>query len=233
MQILVIVPAYNESENIASVIRSVTAQYAGIHLIVVNDCSTDATSYIARKERVIVADLPVNLGIGGAVQTGFMYAQRQQYDIALQFDGDGQHRAEDIPALLQPITSGKADVVIGSRFCGESEGFKSTPLRQWGIKLFELINSLLIHQRITDNTSGFRAYNKKAIAFLAQHYPSDYPEPEAVILLGKNGFRIKEVPVTMKARQGGRSSIAGVRSLYYMFKVMFAVFMCSIRKRLT
>ncbi len=176
----------------------------------VNDGSLDATSARARATgQALVVDLPKNLGIGGAVQTGFKYAARNGYRIAIQFDGDGQHLAAEIPKLLAGSARGEVSMVIGSRFMEKHAGYRSTFVRRLGIRVFEGLNSLLIGQRITDNTSGFRAYDERAIAFLARHYPVDYPEPEAVILLGRNGFRIAEVPTPMRERQAGGSSISG------------------------
>lgn len=230
MSIVVIIPAFNEEKAIASTISNLSHSRLGVDIVVVNDGSRDNTALVAKKTNSAhVVTLPVNLGIGGAVQTGFLYAKRNGYDIAIQFDGDGQHKASEIPALIAPILEGKADAVIGSRFIGGKSEFLSTKSRRVGIKIFELVNSLLIRQRITDNTSGFRAYNKKAIALLADHYPDDYPEPEAVILLGRHGLTIAEVPVAMQERQGGVSSIAGLKSLYYMIKVLFAVFIDAMR----
>jgi hypothetical protein len=175
-------------------------------------------------------DLPKNIGIGGAVQTGFKYAARNDYTIAIQFDGDGQHLAAEIPTLLLALREQGINMAIGSRFMGEQTGYRSTYVRRIGIRLFQGVNSLLIGQRVTDNTSGFRAYDRRAIEFLAQHYPVDYPEPEAVILLGRNGFGIAEVFTKMGARQGGGSSIAGITGAYYMIKVLLAILMTALRK---
>jgi glycosyltransferase involved in cell wall biosynthesis len=180
----------------------------------------------------VVLDLPCNLGIGGAVQTGFKYADRHGYDVAIQFDADGQHLAGEIEKLLAPLRDGSADVVLGSRFLG-LDSFRSTAARRLGIWVFYKVNSALVGQAITDNTSGFRAYSRRAIAFLADHYPTDYPEPEAVVLLKKHGFSLAEVPVAMQERQGGASSIHGLGSLYYMVKVLLAITMTSLRKPLT
>jgi len=233
MKTLVIVPAYDEALNIVQVIENLNSTNPLLDIVIINDASKDNTGELAEKTgKAFVINLPCNLGIGGAVQTGFKFARRYNYDIALQFDGDGQHKASEIHKLLEPVKEGKADVVIGSRFCGESPGFKSTFIRRIGIKLFEVLNSLLIKQRITDNTSGFRAYNKKAIVFLSQHYPNDYPEPEAVILLAKNGFHIEEVFVDMQVRQGGVSSITGLKPVYYMVKVLLAIFISNLRPKL-
>lgn len=231
-KILIIIPAYNEAANIHDVITSLSNEDNSWDLLVINDCSADETSAIVRAmKQPAVIDLPCNLGIGGAVQTGFIYAKRQGYDIAIKFDGDGQHKAKEIQMLIAPVLNGKADVTIGSRFCRPHDGYSSTFARRIGIKIFEIVNLLLIWQRITDNTSGFRAYNQKAIEFLADHYPAfDYPEPEEVILLGKNNFQIQEVFTEMQERQGGKSSIYGYKSVYYMIKVLLAVFMVSIRR---
>lgn len=232
-KILIIVPAYNEAENIRGVIhklRSVNDQW---DVLVINDCSTDNTSAIARETgHAKVLDLPVNLGIGGCVQTGFRYARKYNYDFALQFDGDGQHSAEEIDKLLAIVVDREADAAIGSRFRQKNDGFRSSFFRRIGIRVFELFSYLLIHQRITDHTSGFRAYNRKALSFLADHYPSDYPEPEVVILLGKNGFKIMETFTQMHERQGGVSSIPLTKGPYYMIKVLLAMFMSAIRSKI-
>jgi glycosyltransferase involved in cell wall biosynthesis len=232
-KILIIVPAYNEAENIRGVIhklRSVNDQW---DVLVINDCSTDNTSAIARETgHAKVLDLPFNLGIGGCVQTGFRYARKYNYDFALQFDGDGQHSAEEIDKLLAIVVNKEADAAIGSRFRQKNDGFRSSFFRRIGIRVFELFSYLLIRQRITDHTSGFRAYNQKVLYFLADHYPDDYPEPEVVILLGKNGFKIKETFTQMHERKGGVSSIPLTRGPYYMIKVMLAMFMSAIRTKI-
>lgn len=229
--ILVIIPAYNEEQNIGGVIEDLARLPVALDILVVNDGSLDETSRVARAHaRAQVIDLPKNLGIGGAVQTGFKYAARQGYAIAIQFDGDGQHLAAEIPGLLRALREAEANMVIGSRFLDQESGYRSTFVRRIGIRLFEGVNSLLIGQRVTDNTSGFRAYDRQAIDFLARYYPIDYPEPEAVILLGRNGFRIAEVSARMQERQGGGSSIAGIMSAYYMVKVLLAILMTALRK---
>lgn len=226
-RLLVIIPAYNEASNIADVVLRVqkatdTLSNIRATVLVVNDGSTDSTSDCACATGAIVLDLPYNLGIGGAVQCGFRYARDKKFDMAIQIDGDGQHDPSFIYKLLSPLQEGTADMVIGSRFL-HREGFQSTWLRRVGIRIFEWVNSAIIGQRITDNTSGFRAYNKQAIALLAEEYPSDYPEPEAVIVLGLRGFKIFETPVVMRERQGGISSIGSMSSVYYMAKVLLAI----------
>jgi glycosyltransferase involved in cell wall biosynthesis len=232
-KILIIVPAYNEAENIRGVIHKLHSENEYWDILVINDASADNTSAIARETgHAEVLDLPFNLGIGGCVQTGFRYARNKKYDFALQFDGDGQHSAEEIHKLLAIVMNKEADVAIGSRFSQKHSGYKSSSYRRIGIRIFEWFSFLLIHQRITDHTSGFRAYNLKAVQFLADHYPSDYPEPEVVILLGKNGFKIKETFTQMHERQGGVSSIPFTKGPYYMIKVMLAMFMAAIRSKI-
>jgi glycosyltransferase involved in cell wall biosynthesis len=232
-QVLIIIPAFNEAENIASVIDQLYRDGIGRwDLLVVNDASKDDTGNIARATgKAYVVDLPFNLGIGGGVQTGFKFARKYGYDFAMQFDGDGQHQASEIPKLLELVRSGSADVAIGSRFNQKHEGFRSSATRRLGIRIFEWFSFLLIRQRITDHTSGFRAFNRKAIEFLADNYPSDYPEPEAIVMLGKNGFRMKEVFTQMMERQGGISSISLAKGPYYMIKVLLSMFMASIRSK--
>ena len=229
-----LVPCYNEEKCVADVIDAVTRELPGYFMIMVNDGSVDRTAQIIREkarenDHVILLDLPLNLGIGGAVQTAFRYAAANGFDYAVKVDGDGQHPAGEINKLLAPLFEDKADMVIGSRFL-EKEGFQSTFCRRIGINFFKWLNSLLIGKTITDNTSGFRAYNRKALEFSQNHYPAfDYPEPEEVVLMAKNGFRISEIPIQMECRQGGVSSISPRKAAYYMCKVCFSVLMASLR----
>jgi glycosyltransferase involved in cell wall biosynthesis len=228
-RVLVIVPAYNEAESLPALLSSLRSEAPFADVLVVNDGSRDATAEVAAAvPGISVVTLPCNLGIGGAVQTGFKFAARRRYDVALQVDGDGQHKPAEIRALVAPILAGRADMTIGSRFLSV-QSFRSSFLRRIGIRLFSLVNSWLIGQTISDNTSGFRAYSRKAIEFLSIHYPSDYPEPETVVLLARNGFRLEEVPVEMQDRQGGASSITPWRSVYYMVKVLLAIGMGAVR----
>lgn len=230
---LIIVPAYNEADNIEKVISDLCLAGQAWDILVVNDASADSTAALALATgKATVINLPFNLGIGGCVQTGFRYAKQHDYDVALQFDGDGQHNAVEINKLLNIVNDKDADVAIGSRFTQEHDGFKSSFIRRIGIKIFELFSYIIIQQKITDHTSGFRAYNKKALRFLADHYPTDFPEPEVVILLGRNGFRIKETFTEMHERQGGVSSIPVYKGPYYMIKVLLAMFMASIRLKI-
>lgn len=232
-QILIIIPAYNEEKNIAKVIKSLKDANPTYECLVVNDGSKDNTQHEAEASGLAtVIQLPSNLGIGGAVQTGFKYAFYNEIDYAIQFDGDGQHLASEIPKILLPLQANNYDVCIGSRFVEKTMGFQSTFMRRIGIRIFEWMNRVLIRKKITDSTSGFRAYNKQAIAFLAANYPTDYPEPETVILLGKNDFRIREVSVEMVERQGGESSISGLKSAHYMIKVILSMLMTAQRQKI-
>lgn len=232
-RILIIIPAYNEEKNIAKVIKSLKDANSVYECLVVNDGSKDNTQHEAEASGLAtVIQLPSNLGIGGAVQTGFKYAFYNNFDYAIQFDGDGQHLADEIPKILSPLQATDYDVCIGSRFVEKTLGFQSTFMRRIGIRIFEWMSDVLIGKKITDSTSGFRAYNKQAIAFLAANYPTDYPEPETVILLGKNDFRIREVSVEMIERQGGESSISGLKSAHYMVKVILAMLMTAQRQKI-
>jgi glycosyltransferase involved in cell wall biosynthesis len=233
MRTLVVVPAFNEEKNIPLVIEDLGKHGKEADVLVVNDGSTDGTSGAARRGGVRVADLPVNLGIGGAVQTGFRYARMEGYDIVVQFDGDGQHRADQLGIVLKPIIDGEADVAVGSRFLsGEGcEGYKTSLWRHAGIRLFSVVLSVLTGLRITDATSGFRAYGKRAVELFSKHYPEDYPEVEAFIILYRNRMRVKEVPVLMKKRLWGESSITPPRAVYYMVKVMLAVLLGTFGRR--
>lgn len=233
-KIALLIPCYNEESCISNVICSIEECLPEVYMIIVNDASTDRSAEIVRaaakgNDHVVLLDLPGNLGIGGAVQTAFRYAARNDFDYAVKVDADGQHPVDQILNLIAPLEENQADMVIGSRFL-KKEGFQSTFFRRIGISFFRFVNTLLIHQTVTDNTSGFRAYNLKALKFAEKHYPSfDYPEPEEVVLMAKNGFRILEVPVQMEHRQGGVSSISPLKAIYYMCKVFFAVLMAASR----
>jgi glycosyltransferase involved in cell wall biosynthesis len=228
-KVLVIVPAYNEEGSIGGVVEDLRENFPGGDIVVINDGSTDRTSVAANSTGVQVIDLPYNLGIGGAMQTGFLYALRGGYDVAIQFDGDGQHNAKEIPKLLTPFLEGRADLVVGSRFLFEG-GFASSIQRRLGSKILSFVVSGIVRSRITDTTSGFRVYGKKAIAFFASTYPEDYPEVEALILAHKKGLEIEEVPSEMSPRMAGKSSITIPRAVYYMVKVMLAIFVDLVKK---
>ncbi len=230
MKKLVIIPAYNEEKNIAEVIRKVMEEVPDHEIVLINDSSTDRTLEIVRGFKgVNIVDLPLNLGIGGAVQTGFIYCWEKGYDICVQVDGDGQHKPSEIWKIEEPILKGEADMVIGSRFIGTST-YKTTFFRRMGIKTFYFANRLFLGEKIKDSTSGFRAYNRKAVEILRKCYPDDYPEPEAIFILKKKGLRIKEVGVEMEERKGGRSSITFLRAVYYMIKVSIGIAIHMLRK---
>ena len=229
--VLVVIPAFNEEKNVGTVLRRIRSLPDPPDVVVVNDGSRDRTGDVARREGARVIDLPVNLGIGGAVQTGFRYAVRKGYRFAVQLDADGQHDPAELHRILDPVRSGEVDIAIGSRFVADT-GYRAPLMRRIGMVILAGFISRIVGRPVRDSTSGFRAYNRPAFAFLAEHYPVDYPEPEAVVLLARNGFRIAEVPVKMHERLNGTSSIDTGRSVYYMIKVLLAVFVESLRARL-
>ena len=228
--ILIIVPAYNEEWSIGEVIEGVQRCLPQSDTLVVNDGSTDRTSEKAKASHAIVLDLPFNLGIGGAVQTGYRYACEKGYDIAVQVDGDGQHSPHEIFKLVDALEKKKVDMVIGSRFIG-NPGYRASPMRRLGIAILSRIISLLVRQKVTDPTSGFRAVNRSAIHLFASDYPQDYPEPEILVLLSRSGLKMKEIPVKIVQRSYGESSITWIRSAYYMIKVLLAIFVDCFKKR--
>lgn len=232
-RVLIIIPCFNEEASVYNLLQEIRAlRYpnATIEALPVNDCSKDNTVAEIEKDGCSYLDLPVNLGIGGAVQSGYRYAKLHEYDMAVQLDGDGQHPVKELPKLLDALIQGNNDVVIGSRFI-DKVGFQSSGLRRFGINYFKKLNQLLLGIRITDSTSGFRAINTKAIELVCDYYPDDYPEPEAIVLFHLNGLKIKEVPVIMMERQGGTSSISSFKSMYYMIKVTLGILFIYIRIR--
>lgn len=226
-KVLVVIPAYNEAENILKTVASLEDRY---DYIVVNDCSTDETRDILIRNQIPFLDLPINLGIGGCVQTGYRYAYENGYEIAVQFDGDGQHDAAYIDDLIRPIQNEEADMTIGSRFI-EKKGFQSSRLRQIGINYFEKLIHLLSGERVKDTTSGFRAVSRKVLRLFSREYPQDYPEPQTNIQIIQKGMKVQEVPVIMNPREFGQSSITPLRSIYYMIKVSSAILMESLENR--
>jgi len=229
-KILVIIPALNEVDNIGSVVRNLMQTSPELDVLVIDDGSTDQTAEVARSHGAKVISLPVNLGIGGAVQTGFLYAVKNHYDVALQVDGDGQHRAEEIKKLIHPVLKGETDVTIGSRFLKKTSYNSAWP-RRLGIYLLSKTLQSVVRKTYTDPTSGFRAYNQKALRIVATHYSTDYPEPDAIVTLLKNGLRVIELSVEMDARLSGSSSITPFKSGYYMFKVSLAIILNSMMSR--
>lgn len=222
MKIMVVIPAYNEEKNIYNVVRSVKNCGLNVDVIVVNDGSKDNTSSEAKRAGAKVIDLPQNVGIGGAVQTGYIYALYNNYDIVVQIDGDGQHDPKDLTKLIAVLEKNEADMVIGSRFVDKTD-YKSSTARKIGIKYFSKVVSALIGKDIFDTTSGYRAVNRNVIELFSKYYPADYPEVETIVYASKRRIKIKEVSVDMQKRQGGRSSITPIKAVYYMIKVTLAV----------
>ena len=226
---IAIVPAYNEEGSLSTVIEELHAAEPDLEIVVVNDGSTDATGRVAAAAGVAVVNLPFNVGIGGAVQTGYQYALEHGFELAIQVDGDGQHDPREIGQVVEPILDGRADLVVGTRFV-RGGGYRGTRLRRVGIRLFAAVVSLLVRQRVSDTTSGFRAVNRKALRLFAAEYPHDYPEVESIVLLSRHGLRMLEVPVQMRVRETGNSSITALRATYYMIKVLLALFIGLFRR---
>lgn len=226
-KVLIIIPVYNEAENIEKVVDHLILNYPQYDYIVVNDGSSDATRDICRKRGYQYLNLTINLGIGGAVQTGYKFAQDKGYDVAVQMDGDGQHDIAYLEKMLPVLESGEADIVIGSRFI-DKEGFQSSFFRRMGIKFLSSLIWICTGKKIKDVTSGFRVVNKRFIDIYSRHYSMDYPEPEAIISAIMNRGKIKEIPVVMQERISGDSSINLLRSIYYMVKVTLAIIVCRI-----
>ena len=231
-KVLIIIPAFNEQGNIGKTVRSVFALGMPLSIVVINDGSLDSTAREAFDAGAQVISLPFNLGIGGAVQTGFQFAFHNDFDFAIQVDGDGQHDAVFLKNLLEPLLEDRADLVIGSRFLTDDEdGFKSSFTRRVGIHFFSHLISFLTGCKTTDPTSGFRACNRFLIKAFARSYPHDFPEPEAIVLAKRLNARILEIPVVMKKRGAGKSSIRFTKSVYYMVKVTFAIMLDMIKQK--
>ena len=228
--LVAVVPAWNEAGAIGQVVDEIVATAMGVDVVVVDDASTDETAGVAEAHGAIVLRLPFNVGIGGAVQTGFKYALAHGYDVAVRLDGDGQHDPSELPKLLGPIERGEANLVIGSRFADGSGSYRPPFARRMGIRVFARLVSLLGGQRVTDTTSGFIALDALAIQLFADEYPHDYPEVEATLVALRSGLGLVQVQVDMRERETGTSSITFVRSLYYIVKVMLALLVASLRR---
>lgn len=229
MKTIVIVPAYNEEKSIRQVLFGIKHAEPDMDIIVINDGSQDLTGQVARATGLAtVIDMPVNVGIGAAMQTGYLYACRNGYEVAVQLDGDGQHDPAELHKIVDPIRAGSLDCCIGSRFL-QKTSYRSGLSRRIGIKFFSWMIHWMIGKKYTDPTSGFRAVNRRIIERFATSYPEDYPEVEAIVLLERHQFRIREVSVLMHARQAGQSSITWFKSLYYMLKVSLAILITRIR----
>ena len=224
------VPALNESGAIGRVVDEIRSFDPSIDVVVVDDASTDETASVAEAHGAIVLRLPFNVGIGGAVQTGFRYALEHGYDLAVRLDGDGQHDASELSKLLEPLERGEADLVIGSRFVDPGGSYRPPFARLVGIRVFARLVSILGGQRVTDTTSGFLALDRAGIELFAVEYPHDYPEVEATLVALRSGLRLSQVQVEMRERESGSSSITFVRSLYYIVKVMLALLVASLRR---
>ena len=222
MKCLIIIPAYNEAGNIEKVVNNLVQKFPQYDYVIINDGSVDDTKKICKDRKYEVLNLPINMGIGGAVQTGYRYARDNGYDAAVQIDGDGQHDVAFLGSMLRLIESGQADVVIGSRFV-EKEGFQSSQIRRIGIRFLSCLGWILTGVRIKDITSGYRVVSRRFIQIFAEDYPPDYPEPEAMVITAVHGGRIAEYPVVMKERENGESSITLKKSVYYMCKVSLAM----------
>lgn len=229
-KILLIIPAYNEEENILKTCKKIKKENKTLDFIVINDGSKDRTLDILKNNNLPHINLIHNLGIGGAVQTGYKYALENDYDIAIQFDGDGQHDIRYVEKLIKPIINGEADFTIGSRFIEELSTFKSSVARRIGINIISFFIKIFTGKKIYDTTSGFRAVNKDIIKLFAEHYPIEYPEPVSTTELLKQGKRVKEVSVEMNEREGGISSIRAWKTAYYMFNVVLSIIIVSIRR---
>ena len=228
-RVLAIVPAYNEAGSIAAVIGEVKRSAPDADVVVVDDGSSDATGALAERAGAAVLRMPFNVGIGGAVQTGYQYALAKGHDIAIQVDGDGQHDPAEIARLIEPLLRGQADMAVGTRFRGDGS-YRSPVARRIGIRMFARIVSLMVGQRVTDTTSGFRAVNRSGIRLFARDYPHDYPEVESIVLLCRHGLTMTEVAVEMRERASGTSSITVLQSIYYVVKVTLALLIGLFRK---
>jgi glycosyltransferase involved in cell wall biosynthesis len=226
---IAIIPAYNEEGSLGIVLGEINAAEPDLEIVVIDDASTDSTARVAAAAGVAVVRLPFNVGNGGAVPTGYQYALEHGFELAIQVDGDGQHDPSEIGRVLEPILDGRADLVVGTRFV-EGGGYRGTRLRRVGIRIFAAVVSLMVGQRVSDTTSGFRAVNRKALRLFAAEYPHDYPEVESIVLLSRHGLRMIEVPVQMRVRETGNSSITTLRAAYYMIKVLLALFIGLFRR---
>ena len=231
MKILLIIPAYNEEKNILNTVNTIKNYPQEIDYVVINDGSKDDTLKILQENNINHISLIHNLGIGGAVQTGYKYAKQHNYDIAVQFDGDGQHDINYVKTICEPVINGQADLCIGSRYLDNTTStFKSTFMRRLGKNIISFMIQMLWKKKITDPTSGFRAANKKVIEIFANDYPSDYPEPESIVALMNHGYKVSEKPVNMKERENGKSFVNVGTSIIYMLKVSLAIVLDSIKK---
>lgn len=229
MKKIIIIPAYNEEENIERTVNAIQKSAQGFDYVIINDCSTDNTRKICEEKEFNIVNLPINLGIGGAVQTGYKYAYENGYDVEVQVDGDGQHDPEFLNTMADYLIEHQVDMVIGSRFI-EKKGFQSSITRRMGIQFFSKLIKVLTGKKITDPTSGLRMIGRNVMEIFSEDYPRDYPEPESVVAVLRRKMKVEEIPVIMKERTGGVSSISMKKSVYYMIKVTLAILIERIRK---
>ena len=229
LRVLVIIPAHNEQESLPRTLSEVRAAAPEVGVLVVDDGSRDATALVARRHGVPVLRHPVNLGVGGALQTGFRWALEHGYDVGVQLDADGQHDPAYLAALLEPVRAGRCDVSIGSRYVRRS-GYRAPVARRLGMVLFSGLVSAVLHERITDTTSGFRAYARPVMEVCQHDFPKDFPDAPLLIALGRRGFRLEEVPVEMRERRAGRSFYTLGKSLYYPYKNLLASLMALLQR---
>jgi glycosyltransferase involved in cell wall biosynthesis len=229
LRTVAIVPAYNEEGSLGQVLEEIRAADPDLAVVVINDHSTDATALIASRAGVSVVHMPFNVGIGGAMQTGYQFARDHGFEVAVQIDADGQHDAREVAPLLEPLARGEADMVIGTRFAGVG-AYRATPGRRIGMVMFSAVARVLVRLRLTDPTSGFRAVNRHGIQLFAREYPHDFPEVESNVLAARHGLRIVEVPVRMRERAAGRSSVTTIRGTYFVIRIMLALFVSLFRR---
>jgi glycosyltransferase involved in cell wall biosynthesis len=228
-KILTVIPAYNEEKNIAGVIGEIKKSFPNTDIVVINDGSEDKTKKCVQAAGAKLINLPYNMGYGAALQTGFKYAIKNKYNYVIQIDGDGQHDPADISRLLEPLFLGEADVVIGSRFLGEKK-YKAPFLRLLGMMVFSFLASILTGQKITDPTSGYQALNLNGTRFYAsEYYPVDFPDADVIIMLHRAGLKVKEVPITMYQSPENKSMHAGLKPVYYIFKMFLSIFLTLLR----
>ena len=232
MKKLIIIPAYNEESNIVKTVTAIQKDAKDFDYVIINDCSTDRTRQICQEKKYNIVNLPINLGIGGAVQTGYKYALEHSYDVAVQVDGDGQHDVSYVKTIADPIINGKCNMVIGSRFkTDEDDNFKSSFMRRVGINILSFIIKSKTGVKIYDTTSGFRAIDREIMALFKDKYPTEYPEPISTVDVLKRGYKVTEVPVKMKAREKGKSSITPLKSAYYMVNVVLSILVMKVVKK--
>jgi glycosyltransferase involved in cell wall biosynthesis len=233
-KVILIIPAYNEEDNILNTCKEIISynkkNNTNYDIIVINDCSTDSTSKICHENNIPVVDLIHNLGIGGAVQTGYKYAYRHGYDIAVQFDGDGQHDVRYVKNIIEPIINDEADMTIGSRFVGNISNFKSSKARRMGIKLISIFMKWTTGKKVYDTTSGFRGCSREIIYDFSLSYPPEYPEPITTAEILKKKYIVYEIPVEMHERKGGISSINSWKNFYYMLNILIALIAIKVRR---